>query len=105
VAADHLAACGVRIVDRNWRCAQGEIDIVGVDHGQLVFYEVKTRRSSRFGHPAEAVTRAKASRLRRLAGLWLRAHPHLGRDLRIDVLALTLTRSGTVQIDHLRGVA
>jgi len=105
LAVTHLSAEGVSILDRNWRCAQGEIDIVGLDEGQVVFYEVKTRRSSRFGHPAEAVTRTKAARLRRLAGLWLREHPRLGCDLRIDVLALTSTGGDTFRIDHLRGVA
>jgi len=105
LAVAHLAAAGVRIVDRNWRCPHGEVDIVGVDGHQVVFYEVKTRRSRRFGHPAEAVTPAKAARLRRLAGLWMRQHPYRGRDLRVDVLAVTLRGSGAVRIDHLRGVA
>ncbi|MGB7449260.1 MAG: YraN family protein [Ornithinimicrobium sp.] len=104
-AAAHLRARGVRILERNWRCAHGELDIVGLDGDDVVFYEVKTRRSGRFGHPAEAVTPAKAARLRRLAGLWLSAHPHLGQDLRIDVLALRLRGAGSYQVDHLRGVA
>lgn len=101
----HLIANGVRILDRNWRCAHGEVDIVGLDGDQVVFYEVKTRRTVRFGHPAEAVDRAKAARLRRLAGLWLQAHPHPGRDPRIDVMALLMPRPGVCEIDHLRGVA
>jgi len=105
LAVAHLTARGVRILDRNWRCAQGELDIVGLDGEALVFYEVKTRRSARFGHPAEAVTPAKAARLRRLAGLWLRAHSHPCRDLRIDVMALSLGRAGSYEVQHLRGVA
>ncbi len=105
-AAAYLSARGVRLVARNWRCAQGELDLVGLDHGDLVFYEVKTRRSARFGAPAEAVTRAKAARLRRLAGLWLGEHPQYRRhDLRIDVISVVLHRAGTPVVEHLQAVA
>lgn len=104
-AADHLSARGVHIIDRNWRCDVGEIDIIGRDDGAVVFYEVKTRRSTRYGSPAEAVTPAKAARLRRLAVRWLSEHPHPGHDIRIDVIALTLSRHGETRVQHLRGVS
>ncbi len=104
IAAQHLATLGVRIIDRNWRCPIGEIDIVGRDQEALVFYEVKTRRSARFGSPAEAITSAKAARLRRLATRWLAEHEHRASDVRVDVLALTVSGRGTTQIEHLRGI-
>lgn len=104
-AADYLSACGVRIVERNWRCQLGEIDIIGFDAGTLVFYEVKTRRSTRYGSPAEAVTPSKAARLRRLAVRWLSEHPQSAREIRIDVMALTLSAQGETQVEHLRGVS
>lgn len=104
-AADHLSAQGVQIVERNWRCRLGEIDIIGLDVDALVFYEVKTRRSARYGTPAEAVTPAKAARLRRLAARWLSEHPHSACQIRIDVIALTMSGQGGTQIEHLRGVS
>ena len=70
LAADHLIASGFEIVDRNWRCSQGEIDIIATKNSELVFVEVKTRSSLAFGHPLEAITVAKLARLRRLAAAW-----------------------------------
>ena len=64
-------ARGYRIVDRNWRCREGEIDIVARRGDLVVFCEVKTRSSSAFGAPVEAVTWRKQHRLRQLARLWL----------------------------------
>ena len=73
-AAEYLESSGLRILDRNWRCATGEIDIVAVDRQTLVVAEVKARTSTRYGTPIEAVSRAKRARLRRLAVQWLNAH-------------------------------
>src|SRR6185312_12365822 len=73
-AAEYLESCGLRILDRNWRCAAGEIDIVAVDRQTLVVAEVKARTSTRYGNPLEAVSRAKRARLRRLAVQWHNAH-------------------------------
>lgn len=104
IAVEHLASSGVQIMARNWRCSIGEIDIVGRDDDVLVFYEVKTRSSARFGSPAEAITTAKAARLRRLATRWLSVHRIHAYDVRVDVLALTMSGRGATQIEHLRGV-
>jgi putative endonuclease len=93
LALERLIAAGLEILDRNWRCPAGEIDIVAVDGGTLVFVEVKTRSSLAFGDPAEAVSRAKADRLRRLALHWLADHPQRHSDvLRFDVVSVL--RSG-----------
>ena len=73
LAADHLQGLGLRIVARNWRCRYGELDIIAADDATatVVFVEVKTRTSDRFGGVEQAVTPAKVRRLRRLTGLWL----------------------------------
>ena len=104
LAVRHLADAGLAIVATNWRCAQGEIDIVARERDVLVICEVKTRRTDAFGTPAEAVTRTKADRLRRLAMLWLRDHPSgVDLDVRFDVVSVLLPRAGGPAVEHLRG--
>lgn len=104
---------GWTIADRNWRCPEGEIDIVAHDGRRHVVCEVKTRSSDRYGAPIEAITPGKAGRLRRLAGRWAAAHGVPALTIRIDVLGLTTGAAapadGVVQIDgfeidHHRGV-
>src|SRR3954449_12785900 len=102
VAARHLSEAGLRIVARNWRCAEGEIDIVAVERGALVFCEVKTRTGLGFGTPAEAITRRKADRLRRLALLWLQDHPAFGADIRFDVVSVLRSERGAAVVEHVR---
>lgn len=108
LAARYLTECGMQILDRNWRCDQGEIDIVAMDHTCLVIVEVKTRRSLAFGSPVEAVTTLKAARLRRLAACWLADHRALVDsvdDVRIDVVGVLRPTRGPAQIEHLVAVA
>ena len=107
-AAEHLAATGLEILDRNWRCRAGELDIVARDGQQLVFVEVKTRSSLAFGAPAEAVDRAKSARIRELALRWIMAQRELGAQpfwstLRFDVVSVVRGRAG-LEIVHLPGV-
>ena len=104
VAADHLAAAGLEVLDRNWRCDVGELDLVAADGSELVVVEVKTRRSAAYGTPAEAVTWRKLARLRRLAAAWLAAHDVQPCSVRIDVVAVTVPRHGGPQVEHLVGV-
>lgn len=104
-ACAELESRGWELLERNWRCAAGEIDIVARDGDTVVFCEVKTRRSVRFGSPVEAVTPLKAARLRRLAGLWLRQHAGGGAgQIRVDVIGIVVSRQGECEIEHLRGV-
>ena len=107
LAAEHLRATGYTIVERNWRCTIGEIDIVAQQGGTTVVVEVKTRSGVGFGHPLDAVTPRKLARLRRLAGAWCDAQPappgRSARDLRIDVIGVIAGRDG-VTIDHLQQV-
>ncbi|MDX6202354.1 MAG: putative endonuclease [Frankiales bacterium] len=103
VAAAHLEGEGLVLVARNWRCREGEIDIVAVDGDVLVFCEVKTRSGLRFGSPAEAVSPVKLRRLKVLAARWLQESPRVWIDLRFDVVSVLRTPSGLV-VDHLRAV-
>ena len=73
LAVDHLEAQGYTILDRNWRCSIGEVDIVAREGATTVVVEVKTRSGSGFGHPLEAITPVKLARLRRLAAAWWEA--------------------------------
>lgn len=108
VAVRHLTDAGLRILDRNWRCRAGELDIVAVEGDVLVFCEVKTRSSTMYGAPAEAVIRAKATRIRRLALAWLAARRESGQvdfwaELRFDVVSVLRQRRGAALVEHLRG--
>lgn len=104
LAAEYLRDAGMRILDRNYRCAEGEIDIVAAERRILVACEVKTRSDVRFGTPVEAVTWQKRRRLRRLAVTWVQAHGVLFDELRVDVIAVLRSPSGEFQIEHIRGV-
>jgi putative endonuclease len=104
LAARYLEERGMAVIARNWRCKHGELDLVARDGDCLVFCEVKTRRSERFGAPIEAVTAQKAARLRRLAAAWLRDHDERGGRIRIDVIGILRPRRGPAQVRHLVGV-
>ena len=103
-AAEYLESCGLRILDRNWRCAAGEIDIVAVERRTLVIVEVKSRTGTRCGTPLEAVSRAKRARLRKLAVQWLNAHGIRFDQVRIDVVGVVYDGTGGFAIEHIRGV-
>jgi len=104
LAAEHLRRSGMRILDRNFRCADGEIDIVAADGRVLVACEVKARSGVRYGTPVEAITADKLRRLRRLAVRWVTAHGLIADELRVDVVGVLRTPSGQYEIEHLRGV-
>jgi putative endonuclease len=103
-AADYLETEGFRILARNWRCADGEIDIVAMDRHTLVICEVKTRSGARYGTPLESVTRLKRNRLRRLAVRWLTAHGVHVDQVRVDAVGVTAEPAGGFTIEHVRGV-
>lgn len=103
LAARHLAEAGLAILERNWRCKAGEIDILARDGNALVVCEVKTRSGRAFGAPLEAVTAVKAARLRRLAALWLAERRLSVPEVRFDVVGVTRQPSGVPTIEHIRG--
>jgi putative endonuclease len=95
------AEAGYAVLDRNWRCSEGEIDLIAVEPagGVVVICEVKTRSSTLFGSPEEAVTVAKQRRLRRLAARWLAEHRTPIRAVRFDVAAVMADRSGRLAVE------
>ena len=104
LAAQHLVAAGMTVLARNWRCRQGELDLVARDRdGTVVFVEVKTRAGTGFGQPAEAVGRVKARRLRVLACCWLLDNRQEGGpELRFDVISIVRRRGEEPALTHLR---
>jgi putative endonuclease len=104
VAALHLTSAGFAILDRNWRCHAGEIDIVAAEGQTLVVCEVKTRSTSRYGTPLEAITEQKAARLHRLGWLWVRSHPVHYAKLRVDVISVMRRRRGAAVVEHVVGI-
>ncbi|TPW75436.1 YraN family protein [Schumannella soli] len=104
IAEQHLIRSGIRVVDRNWRCPIGEIDLIARDGDDVVFVEVKTRRGVGYGHPLEAITPVKLARLRRLAGAWCAAHPEVRGSVRIDAIGIVAARDAAPVVEHLQGV-
>jgi putative endonuclease len=105
LATRHLIGQGLAILDRNWRCVRGELDIVAREAHELVICEVKTRSGEGFGAPFEAVTWRKLRRLRQLGGLWRDDHPaEAGGPLRIDVVSILCLPGRPARLEHLRGV-
>lgn len=102
-----MVRLGYDVVDRNWRCDQGEIDIVAVDGTSLAIVEVKTRRSTSFGHPFEAIDERKRRRLWRLAHAWIGAHASQahGLTVRIDGIGIVGPDPATAALEHLRDLA
>jgi putative endonuclease len=104
VAARLLTDQGMVVLDRNWRCDAGEIDLVLREGEILVVCEVKTRTSDICGTPHEAITAAKLDRLNRLALLWAEAHGIRPPQTRIDLVAVHRPRRGASRVDHVRGL-
>jgi len=101
VAVGWLVDSGMRVLDRNWRCPGGELDVVADDDGVVVFVEVKTRSTAAFGDPAEAVNPAKASRIHRLAARWLSEHRDVrAEEMRFDIVSVVRPRRGGITVTH-----
>jgi putative endonuclease len=104
LAAAHLEAKGYRIRARNFRCREGEIDIVAQDGDTVVFVEVRTRRGNALGGPAESITATKQSRLAAVAMAYVQTLAEPPADQRIDVVAIQLSPGGRLlAIDHIEG--
>jgi putative endonuclease len=105
LAATHLETSGLEVVQRNWRCRDGELDIIARDGSTLVVCEVKTRAGLGFGSPLEAVTRPKLLRLRHLAAQWLHDNtPPWAHAIRIDVIGIVYPPGGDPVLEHVRDV-
>jgi putative endonuclease len=97
MAADRLTGLGYQIVERNYRCPAGEIDLVARRDDRWVFVEVRTRRGDRFGSPEESVTPRKRLHLIASAQHYLQDHDALDSDWRIDAVAIVLSLGGQVK--------
>ena len=104
LAARHLTGAGMVLLERNWRTAAGEIDLLLREGDVLVVCEVKTRSNDACGLPHEAVDQAKVDRLRRVADEWLAGHAADPRDVRVDLVAVTRPRKGPSVVEHVRGI-
>lgn len=94
LAKDFLKKRGYRILETNYRCPEGEIDIIAKDKDDLVFIEVRTKTSLEFGSPEESITLTKKERLRTTAARYRQAHNDLPLSWRIDVVAVELNQQG-----------
>ncbi|MGB8993715.1 MAG: YraN family protein [Pseudonocardiaceae bacterium] len=103
LAADYLAGTGLVVLSRNWRCREGEIDLIATDGERLVVCEVKTRSGTGYGEPSEAVTPAKAARIRRVTAVWLRTYAVGWCEIRFDVVAVLCPQDGPATVEHLQG--
>jgi putative endonuclease len=94
LAKDFLKKHGYHIRETNYRCPQGEIDIIAKHKDCLVFIEVRTKKSLEFGHPEESITPAKKERMRASAYHYCQNHDNLPQQWRIDVVAVELDKAG-----------
>jgi putative endonuclease len=100
-AVQYMVGSGHTILTRNWRCPEGEIDILAMDGQTLVVVEVKTRTSTAYGLPIEAVTWRKAEKIRGLAARYMREEGHHG-PVRFDVIGILMPKRGSMQLQHVR---
>lgn len=105
VAARHLLEQGLVLLERNWRCDEGEIDLVLREGSTLVVCEVKTRSSLEAGTPHEAVTDTKLARLKRLGERWAEERGVRPSGTRVDLVAVLRPRRGPAVIDHVAGLS
>jgi len=102
IAWDYLKKQGYEIVEKNYRCSLGEMDVVAKEKGQLVFVEIKTRRTDRFGLPEEAVHLAKQKKLIRLTHWYLKETHQEEKAVRFDVLAIRYPEKGEPEFRLIR---
>ncbi|WP_034237963.1 YraN family protein [Saccharomonospora iraqiensis] len=103
LAAEHLRRQGLTVLERNWRCREGELDILATDGTTLVVCEVKTRSGRNFGSPAEAVTEDKRRRIRGLTSRWLAARRVAWCPIRFDVVAIDHPPGEEPVVRHIAG--
>jgi putative endonuclease len=108
LACAELGRQGLQVLERNWRCRLGEIDIVAAEPSAngltLVFCEVKCRSGLGFGHPLEAITFTKMQTLRQLAAIWMRQHHIKASIIRLDAIGVVLIPGSEPSVTHVRAV-
>jgi len=108
LAVAELQRQGMEVLERNWRCRLGEIDVVAAERvagsTTVVFCEVKCRSGLGFGDPLEAITWAKLRTLRSLAAEWMRTHPVAAQAIRLDAIGVLLVRGQAPRLTHVKAV-
>lgn len=105
IISQYLLARNYSVIDRNWRIRAGEIDLIArTPEGKIVFVEVKSRTTLKYGDPLEAISPLKAHRLQKLALAWLVMQGEWGSDYRIDCAGVLITADGRKEIDYREGV-
>lgn len=106
LAASHLTGEGYAVLEKNWRCRLGEIDIIAAKDGMLVFVEVRTRSAASlgsFGTPLESITLRKRLTIRHCAQLYVQRHPEQPGRIRFDCIGVVLAGDGTpVRFEHVQ---
>lgn len=100
-AAEYLCHNGLNVLERNYRCPVGEIDIIAMQGNTLVFIEVKTRRSLRYGLPAEAVTFKKQMKYFKIAQYYMKENGIKDLNCRFDVVEVILGHDGSCRLNHI----
>lgn len=101
IAADYLTQKNFRIIERNYRCRMGEVDIIGIFLKELVFIEVKTRSNISFGYPYEAVDNRKILKIRRVAQHFIFERKLYDLDVRFDIISIILNKDDRPKIEHI----
>ena len=104
LAAQYLERAGLSLIERNYRCKAGEIDLVATDGDELVFAEVRTRSGTAFGTPEESLTARKRRKMAECAFSYLAERSAPGRAWRVDLVAIELDRGRVVRVDHYKHV-
>lgn len=97
IAADFLAGNGYKILEKNFRCRYGEIDIIATKADRIVFFEVRTKKSLAYGMPEESITRAKQNKLIVTAQTYLKRYGDSMPDWRIDVIAIVMNSDDSIK--------
>ncbi|MBE0335451.1 YraN family protein [Paenibacillus sp. 23TSA30-6] len=100
-AASFLENLGYRIIERNWRCRSGEMDLIAAQHDILVFIEVRSRSSSSYGTPAESITARKITQVRQTAAVYLHMNGIEDVPIRFDMISVRLIDETAVVTDHI----
>ena len=105
LAENFLKSLDYEIISSNYQTKIGEIDIVAKERSEIVFVEVKTRTSLKYGFPQESITKSKLNRLRKLAFLYLAENKIKNTSFRIDVISIQLEKTGKVlELDHIKNI-
>lgn len=101
IAVSYLEKKGYKIIERNFECKQGEIDIVAIDKEEIVFIEVKTRASALYGLPKEAINQTKKKHIYFSSEYYVYSHNLVGEPIRIDVIEI-YKKQGKFWVNHIK---